>query len=168
MGLDLFWEEACCDNYCSLDDVAVMGTRSKDLLARDTYLALLQAHEVLQAGAAALFKAHGLTHAQYNVLRILRGAGTEGLSCQMISERLVTRVPDVTRLLDRMERDGLVVRERSEEDRRVVRARLVPKGRTKLDALDDPVLALHRDQFRSMNRSELEALEAQLVALRRC
>ncbi len=143
-----------------------MGTRSKDILARDTYLALVQAHEALLARAAALFKGHGLTAAQFNVLRILRGAGKEGLPCQSIGDRLVTRVPDVTRLLDRMERDGLVVRERSEEDRRVVRARLVPEGRARVDALDEPVLELHRDQFKSMTRSDLEVLEAQLLSFR--
>jgi len=161
-----FLRKGCCDEHCLHDDVFVMGTRSKDILARDTYLALLQAHEVLQAGAATLFKSHGLTAAQYNVLRILRGAGKDGLPCQMIGERLVNRVPDVTRLLDRMERDGLVVRERSEQDRRVVRARLVPAGRSKVDSLDDPVLELHRDQFKGINRSDLEALEAQLSTFR--
>ena len=142
-----------------------MGVRSKDLLARDTFLALCRAHEALQVGGAELFKAHGLTAVQFNVLRILRGGDRDGLACQTIGERLVTRVPDVTRILDRMERDGLLTRERSAVDRRVVLVRISDAGLRLVDQLDEPVMALHRAQFQSLARGELEALESALLTL---
>lgn len=142
-----------------------MVKRLRDHVARDTYLALVRANERLQGSASELFKAHGLTQAQYNVLRILRGAGGDGLPCQAIADRLITRVPDVTRLLDRMERDGLVSRERSAEDRRVVFASITKKGQALVDSLDEPVTALHRDQFSGMAAAETQTLEALLLRL---
>lgn len=142
-----------------------MPPRPKPVLARDAYLAVMRAHERLASGAATLFKAHGLTQPQFNVLRILRGAPPEGLPCQAIGQRLVTRVPDVTRLLDRMEDAGLVTRERSRDDRRVVLARLTPDGRRRVDALDEPVLELHAAQAEGLKAAELETLEALLDRL---
>lgn len=142
-----------------------MASRSKTVLARDTYLALVRAQDRLVGQAAALVKGSGLTIATYNVLRILRGAGHDGLACGEIGERLIHRVPDVTRLLDRMERDGLVRRSRSSDDRRVVLTQLTPKGRTAVDALDEPVMALHAQQFAGLSVRELEALEAALERL---
>ena len=75
-----------------------------------------------------MIKSHGLTGAQYNVLRILRGAEPEGLLCRGISERMISRDPDITRLLDRMEKRGLITRERQTEDRRVIKTRITPEG----------------------------------------
>ncbi|MEM6673978.1 MAG: MarR family transcriptional regulator [Planctomycetota bacterium] len=135
-----------------------MARRSKAQLAPDAYLTLVRAHERLAGGMHSLFKQHGLTQATYNVLRILRGAGPEGLPCSSVGDRLVTRVPDVTRLLDRMERDGLVRRERSSEDRRVVLAFLSDEGRARVDSLDEPVLAAHLAQFEGFTTAELESL----------
>lgn len=142
-----------------------MATRSKTVLARDTYLALVQAQDRLAAQAAALLKGHGLTTATYNVLRILRGAGGDGLACNEIGARLIHRVPDVTRLLDRMERDGWVRRARSSEDRRVVRTELTPAGRKAVDELDRPVMDLHAGQFAEFSVREIEALEGALERL---
>jgi Transcriptional regulators len=138
---------------------------SKTVLARDTYLALVRAQDRLVGQAAALVKERGLTIATYNALRILRGAGAAGLACGEIGERLIHRVPDVTRLLDRMERDGLVRRSRSSDDRRVVLTQLTPKGRAAVDALDEPVMELHARQFADLSVRELEALEAALGRL---
>ena len=90
-----------------------------------TALKLTRAHEVLADGHAEIFKAHGLSGPQYNVLRILRGARGEDLSCQEVGGRMLKRVPDVTRLLDRLEARDLIKRWRCEEDRRVVRLRKV-------------------------------------------
>ena len=87
-------------------------------------LKLLKVHEHLENGHATLFKAHGLSSPQYNVLRILRGARDEDLSCQEVGARMLKRVPDVTRLLDRLERRGWIRRWRCTEDRRVVRTRM--------------------------------------------
>lgn len=142
-----------------------MATRPKPVLARDVYLAVMRAHERLSGGAAALFKEHGLTQAHFNVLRILRGGPAEGLPCQIVGQRLVNRVPDVTRLLDRMEDAGLVTRSRCTEDRRVVRAALTAEGRKRVDTLDDPVLELHAEQCADLRAGDLEALEGLLERL---
>lgn len=142
-----------------------MATRSKTLLARDTYLALVRAQDRLAGQAARLLKGRGLTTATYNVLRILRGAGGDGLACGEIGARLIHRVPDVTRLIDRMERDGWVRRERASDDRRVVRTQLTPAGRKAADELDGPVLELHATQFADLSAREIEALEAALERL---
>lgn len=142
-----------------------MPARNKKALARDTYIALMRSHDALSSEFTELFKQHGLTQAWFNVLRILRGAGDEGMPCQVVGSRLIQRVPDVTRLLDRMEREGLIVRERSSEDRRVVLARLTSEGRRRVDALDAPTLDLHGKQFAALDRASLEALEADLLRL---
>jgi DNA-binding MarR family transcriptional regulator len=100
----------------------------------------------------------GLSLTQFNVLRILRGAGDQGLPCGEIVERLVTRDPDMTRLLDRLDRQGLVTRVRAVSDRRVVTARITSSGLDALAALDEPVEAVHRKQLEGMSRSRLTAL----------
>lgn len=115
--------------------------------AAAAYLALTRARERLETGVRALLAAHGLSPAQYNVLRILRGAGDAGLPCRDIAERLLTKGPDVTRLVDRLEPHGFLVRARTPDDRRVVRVRLSPQGRALLDGLDEPVRQLHEAQF---------------------
>ncbi|HPF12747.1 MAG: MarR family transcriptional regulator [Planctomycetes bacterium] len=134
-------------------------------LARDTFLDILRAHDRLQAAFVELFRSHGLTSSQFNVLRILRGApGHEG-SCQYIGQRLVSAVPDVTRLVDRMVVAKLVLRERSDQDRRVVRIRLTPKGLELCNRLDEPVDQLHRQQFAALTQTELEGLHHGLQTL---
>ena len=148
-----------------IDDKRAMPQRSKPTLARDVYLAIMRAHERLSGDSAALFKASGLSQPQFNVLRILRGGPKDGLPCQMVGQRLVNRVPDVTRLLYRMEAAGLVSRSRCTEDRRVVRATLTAEGRRRVDALDDPVLELHAAQATGLRASELETLEGLLERL---
>lgn len=155
----------CCNRCCLDDDVLAMGTRSRDILARDAFLALNRAHEALQVGGTELFKAHGLTQVQFNVLRILRGGDSKGLSCQTIGDRLITRVPDMTRILDRMERDGLVTRERSSEDRRIVLVQISASGLRQVNDLDEPVMDLHRAQFQGLSKGELESLESALLTL---
>ncbi len=138
----------------------------RQLAGRSVYFELLHTHDRLQGEFAQLFKQRGLTHAQFNVLRILRGGGEEGLTCQQIGERLIHRLPDVTRLLDRMEAAGLVSRERNPSDRRVVVVRLTDEGRRKVDDLDGPVLALHERQVAHLSTRELEDLTALLARLR--
>jgi DNA-binding MarR family transcriptional regulator len=135
-----------------------MAARDRETLSRDTYLNLVRVHEQLVGEFDALFRERGLTQTQYNVLRILRGGPREGYACQAIGERLLTRVPDVTRLIDRMEKAGLVTRSRGAEDRRVVLIRLTAKGRKVCDALDGPVLELHRSQFPGVARRHLRDL----------
>jgi DNA-binding MarR family transcriptional regulator len=122
------------------------------------FISLLRAHDRLHGEFADLFKRNGLTEPQYNVLRILRGAGDDGLPCSQITERMITRTPDVTRLLDRLESNGLVQRQRVETDRRVVLVRLTPAGSRLLSQLDEPVQKLHEQQFARLNDRELQDL----------
>jgi DNA-binding MarR family transcriptional regulator len=110
-------------------------------------------HDMLDA-----LKPFGLTPTQYNVLRILRGAGSSGLCRNEVRDRLVAWVPDATRLLDRLEDTGLVVRGREGEDRRFVRARITRKGLDLLGRLDGVVTDLHRRQLGHLGRNKLRAL----------
>lgn len=105
-----------------------------------------------------VLKPYGITRTQYNVLRILRGAEPDGLCRNEIRERLINRMPDATRLLDRMESAALVVRSREENDRRMVRTRITPNGRQIVDDLDEPVTAEHRRQLGHLSSDELETL----------
>ena len=135
-----------------------MSRSSSTSTARDTYLNLLRVHEKLFGEFSALFREHGLTHAQFNVLRILLGAPAGGVPCQYISERLLNRVPDVTRLIDRMEAAELVRRERSTEDRRVVLVAATRKGKKLCEDLARPVMDLHRRQLAHVSPRKLEQL----------
>jgi DNA-binding MarR family transcriptional regulator len=97
-------------------------------LEQEAVLNVLRTADVLQQRLAAALKPFKLSHSQYNVLRILRGAGPKGLACREISERMITRDPDITRLLDRLEARGLLTRTRAQKDRRVVTARITSEG----------------------------------------
>src|SRR3954471_20091039 len=108
-------------------------------LEEEAFLSLQRTASLLIQALGRELKGHDLTPAQYNTLRILRGAGPDALTCGEIGERLVSPGPDVTRLLDRMEQQGLVTRLRDVEDRRVVRARITEKGLDLLEELDEPV-----------------------------
>jgi DNA-binding MarR family transcriptional regulator len=113
-----------------------------------------------------LLRASDLTQPQYNILRILRGAGAQGLPSGEIGERMVGRDPDVTRLLDRMEERGIVVRTRSKADRRVVTAQLTPEGLRMVDDLDAPLLAMHARQLGHLSSEEMESLNTLLERAR--
>jgi len=114
-----------------------------------------------------LIKSAGLTAAQYNVLRILRGAEPEGLLCRGIGERMISRDPDMTRLLDRMEKRHLITRQRQREDRRVIKARITPEGLKLLKNLDQPVHDLHKKQFHHMPAARLKQLKELLAEVRK-
>ena len=124
-----------------------MGTLQRDLKQRrpfasreaEAYLNLVRTADLLSREVAAVLKPHQLSEAQYNVLRILRGAGADGLACSEIGSRLVTRDPDVTRLLDRLEARALIARSREHIDRRVVTTRITAAGLALLETLDAPV-----------------------------
>ena len=105
-----------------------------------------------------LLKTHGLTAAQYNVLRILRGAEPEGLACNNISERMISHDPDMTRLLDRMEKRALITRQRQKDDRRVVKTRITPVGLDLLMGLDQPIREVHKRQFQHIPAARLKTL----------
>ena len=123
------------------------------------------ANDLLESSEAVL-KTAGLSHTQYNVLRILRGAMPAGLACREIAERMITRDPDITRLLDRLEARGWVSRSRELADRRIITTRITPKGLKLLHRLDKPVARLHREQLGPVGENKLRALLKLLEAAR--
>ena len=135
-------------------------------LENRVFVALLQTADTLSQEAEQLLKAAGLTGAQYNVLRILRGAEPQGLPCRGIGDRMISHDPDMTRLLDRMEKRGLITRERQTDDRRVVKTRITPQALSLLKTLDQPVQELHKRQFRHIRATRLKTLGALLEEVR--
>jgi DNA-binding MarR family transcriptional regulator len=132
------------------------------------FVALLKTADALGQEAEQLVRSTNLTGTQYNVLRILRGAGPEGLACRGIGERLISHDPDITRLLDRMEKRGLITRERQKDDRRVVKTRITPQGLELLKPLDQPMRDLHKRQFRHVAATRLKVLDGILEEIRIC
>jgi DNA-binding MarR family transcriptional regulator len=129
------------------------------------FLDLLRTSDMLSRRPAQLLKAEDLSSNQYNVLRILRGA-PDGLSCGEIGNRMITRDPDITRLLDRLEKRGLVSRCRESRDRRTVLTRITPAGLKLLARLDEPVQEAHQKQLGHLGRQRLRALTELLFACR--
>src|SRR5437667_4837846 len=121
------------------------------------FLDLLRTTDMLSRGLIHVLKAEDLSATQYNVLRILRGA-PEGLPWGEIASRMITRDPDVTGLLDRLEKRGLISRCRETKDRRTVMARITPDGLKLLSRLDEPVQAAHRKQLGHLGRERLRVL----------
>jgi len=121
------------------------------------FLDLLRTTDMLSRGLVAILKPEDLSSTQYNVLRILRGA-PEGLPCGEIAKRMITRDPDITRLLDRLEKRGLISRSREARDRRTVMARITGAGLKLLARLDEPVQAAHRKQLGHLGRQRLRLL----------
>lgn len=133
-----------------------------DSLEQEAFLGLVRTTGLLHASFERLFRARGISAAAYNVLRILRGTGAAGRKCQEVGRDMVAQVPDVTRLVDRLEALGLVERRRCGEDRRVVHVTITREGRALLATLDEPVLGLHREQMGHLSRTELRTLIALL------
>ena len=131
----------------------------------DVFLDLLRTCDRLTRGTVEVLKAADLSPTQYNVLRILRGAD-RALACGDIAGRMITRDPDTTRLLDRLEKRGLIVRAREGKDRRVVLTRITPPGLTLLAGLDEPVQAAHRRQLGHLGALRLRRLRQLLRAAR--
>jgi DNA-binding MarR family transcriptional regulator len=129
-----------------------------DVPEQEVFLNLLRTTSLMENIAERFFRVHGLSIATYNVLRILRSAGKDGKTCSQVGEDMVARVPDVTRLVDRLEEAGMVKRARERDDRRVVRVTLTPKGLELLTKLDEPVVELHRQQLGHMSKAELTEL----------
>ena len=145
----------------------IKQTRPFGSLQEEAYLSLIRTAAMLSHSFNDALKDRGITGTQYNALRVLRGAGPRGLCRNEVRDRLVARVPDATRLLDRLERMGLIERERSGGDRRVVTTRITPAGTRLLAELDEPTLALHQRQFADADEAELRALVGVLERVRR-
>ena len=145
---------------------------TRDKAARHTggleeaaFLDLLRTAEMLSHPLAQLFKSQELSMTQYNVLRILRGA-PEGLTCGEVGTRMITRDPDITRLLDRLEKRRLIERARDAKDRRVVLTRIAPAGLELLAALDDPVQQTHLRSLGHLGPERLGQLRDLLAVCR--
>jgi DNA-binding MarR family transcriptional regulator len=139
---------------------------SKQSLEQQVFFELLRVADSLVRDADDLLKPQGLSHTQYNVLRILRGAGPAGLACSGIGERMLTHDPDITRLLDRLDSRGLIKREREQEDRRVVRTRITEAGLNLLAELDAPVSKALLKEFENLQPAQLEELKHLLSLVR--
>jgi len=129
------------------------------------FLDMLRTTDILSRGLTKVLKPEDLSATQYNVLRILRGA-PEGLPCGEVASRMITRDPDITRLLDRLEKRELISRNRDARDRRTVVASISAEGLKLLARLDDPVQAEHRQQLGHLGRNRLRMLAELLHAAR--
>src|SRR5688500_6059024 len=146
----------------------------EDLRQRKPFLSLEQEAQLNVVRTASLLvdafeqmlKPYGITATQYNVLRILRGAEPEGLCRNELRDRMLTRMPDVTRLLDRMEDAKLVARARDSDDRRLVSTRITPKGLRLLDELQDAVTNEHMRRFHHLSKAQLKTHIELLGAVR--
>jgi DNA-binding MarR family transcriptional regulator len=125
---------------------------------QETYLSLLRTADALQSKVEARLKEFGLTGTQYNALRILRGAGAEGLPCSEVGERMITRDPDITRLLDRLQKRGLVERARGKGDRRVVYGKITSAGLKLLRGMDEPIENHGREMLQHVGQAKLKQL----------
>jgi DNA-binding MarR family transcriptional regulator len=135
------------------------------LAEEQAVLDLLRTTEFLSRPFNQLMKSEDLSGTQYNVLRILRGS-PEGLACGEIGNRMITHDPDITRLLDRMEKRGLISRSRDAEDRRMVLTRITPDGLDLLERTDEPVREIHRRQLGHLGKERLQMLRNLLRACR--
>lgn len=135
-------------------------------LEQEAMLSIARTDALLSYSIIEALKSFDVTPTQYNVLRILRGAGDKGLCREDIRQRLIAQVPDVTRLLDRLEEAGLVGRARDTADRRLVTTRITEAGLKLLKELDKPVNEAHEKQLGHLTKSELRSLIALLAKAR--
>lgn len=128
-------------------------------IRQEAHISLIRTGALLRDDMEQMLKPHGLTDPQYNVLRILRGAEPEGLCRNDIRDRMLNRMSDMTRLLDRLEAAGFISRCReSAEDRRMVITRITPKGLATLEGLDDTATREQERRLQKLEESELKSL----------
>jgi len=147
------------------DTIPSRSKRRPECAEETVFLDLLRTTDILSRALVTVLKTEDVSPNQYNVLRILRGA-PDGLPCGEIASRMITRDPDITRLLDRLEKRGLISRCRETKDRRMVMARITPQGFKLLARLDKPVEETHRKQLGHLGRERLRALAELLHAAR--
>jgi DNA-binding MarR family transcriptional regulator len=145
--------------------VMASKTRKRGGHEESVFLELLRTTDILSRRLSQTLKKEELSGTQYNVLRILRGAPA-GLSCGEIGNRMITRDPDITRLLDRLKKRGLISRSRETKDRRTVMVRIRPAGLDLVGRLDEPVQAVHREQLGHLGERRLKELSELLTACR--
>jgi len=152
-------------NIMSVVRKAIKPEKRVANVEESAFLDLLRTTDRLSRGLVTVLKTEDLSPTQYNVLRILRGAGRE-LACGELADRMITRDPDVTRLLDRLEKRDLISRSRAATDRRTVMASITQGGLTLLARLDEPVQAAHRQQLGHLGRTRLRDLSELLQEAR--
>ena len=153
-------------NSCVKETSALWNKRqSMPCLEEEAYVHMLRTTNLLSRGLATILKSEDLTATQYNVLRILQGS-PEGLTCGEIASRMITRDPDVTRLLDRLEKSGLISRWLEIKDGRTVMAGITARGLELLVRLHQPVRAAHRKQLGHLGGQRLRTLIELLRASR--
>ncbi len=135
-------------------------------LQQEVYLSILRTADELHSQVAALLKPFGVSTTQYNVLRILRGAGPNGHRCSEIAERMITREPDITRLLDRMTKAGWISQTRDSKDRRVVITRITPEALKLLKEIDKLIVELERTLMANVSERKLKTLLSLLDEVR--
>jgi DNA-binding MarR family transcriptional regulator len=141
-------------------------TKPFSSLQHEAYLSVVRTSSTLMDRVEDLLKPYGISATQYNVLRILRGAGQGGLCRNELRDRMLTRMPDMTRLLDRMEDAGLVKRSREQDDRRMVLTQITARGRELLGELERPLTLLHREQLAQLTDDQLRTLIDLLTLVR--
>ncbi len=145
--------------------VELKKKRPFDSLEQEAILNILRTNDQIQNRFGRLFRAYDLTSSQYNVLRILRGEG-KPMPCQEIADRMIQVVPAMTGLLDRLEKQGLIKRERCTEDRRVVYVELTDSAKELLKRMDRPVSELHKQMIGHLTQTELKDLSRLLEKAR--
>jgi len=144
----------------------IKQTKPFGSVEEEAFLGLQRTADALMRGMVEVLKPSGLSPTQYNILRILRGAGDDGLSCREVGERMISRDPDMTRLLDRLEARQLVARERGRRDRRVITTRITAEGRELLKRLDASVSEFPRRRMGHVGVERLRSLVRVLDQLR--
>ena len=144
----------------------IRQSRPFQSIEEEAVLNLARTHEFVQQQMAEFFKQFGLTSTQYNILRICRGAGPDGITCSQAAERMVTADPDITRLLDRLEARMLIERERSRDDRRRVITHITAAGGELLKSIDKPLAAFLKKLMGRSSREQLEQLIEILESMR--
>jgi DNA-binding MarR family transcriptional regulator len=133
---------------------------------QEAYLNLVRTHALLSDEVAELFKQHHLSQPLYNVLKVVARVGKAGMPSQSITQYMVARDPDITRLVDRLQKDRLIERERDEQDRRIVRVRVTQSGLDAIEKLDPLIWKLHQQQLGHLSQEKLELLNQLLVEAR--
>lgn len=131
------------------------GARRFDSPQQEAFLNLWRTYDRLRLLEDELFASHGLSAQQYNALRLLRAARPDGMPTLVLARRLISRAPDITRLLDKLERCQFVVRHRPSENRRTVSVQITPAGLGKLDELAEGVQKMHQRQFSHLSDHQL-------------
>jgi DNA-binding MarR family transcriptional regulator len=168
----------CLDNTCLNNYDEVMSgvfpskfparkSRHFDSLQQEAFLHLWRTYDRLRIEEDQLFETIGLTPQQYNALRLLRAKHPHGLQTLVLAERLVSRAPDITRLLDKLETRALIRRDRPVENRRIVEIRITEAGLTLLQSLDEAVRRCHARQLGHVPQTRLRQLIALLEEARR-